>query len=835
MMHKFFNTNKARRKIAPAASLAILLALIVFFILTALSDYKKRIETKPGETFAYTSYRDIPGVTADEIEAIEALRYQPGYFTFAMTPGVEAFINDKGEIRGYARLFCEWLTDLFGITFRTEHFSWGDIIAGLQAGEVDFTGEMTATTERRKTYFMTDAIARREIKSYRIADSKPISEIMDLRLPRYLFLEGTTTFDDVSAFAEEPFEPVFIDDGELAYDMLKSGMVDAYYNENGEEYSFDVHGDVVAKSFFPLVFSPVSLTTQNPELAPVISVVQKALENGALRYLTELYNNGYQEYLKHKLFAQLNEDELEYIRKNPVVPFAAEFDNYPASFYDRHINQWQGIAHDVLREVEKLTGLSFEVVNSPTDEWPKLLKILEDGNAAVITELIHSKERDGHYLWPDTVIFSNNYALISKSNYRNISMNEILYVKVGAQKGTAHAEMFQSWFPDHANTVEYDSFDNMIDAIERNEVDMIVASRAQLLVLTNYRELPGYKANVIFAHSFKSTFGLNKGEAILCSIIDKTLNLIDTDVISTQWMNKTYDYTAKLIQAQRPWLIGLSVMCICVLILLWILFQRKHREGKRLEMLVQERTAELESASNAKSAFLANMSHEIRTPMNAIIGMAAIAESADNIERKDYAIRKIRDTSNHLLGIINDVLDMSKIEANKLELSLVRFEFETMIQKVINAINHRIDERRQKLSVKIANDIPRAFIGDDQRLSQVVINLLSNAAKFTPEEGTITLHSNLVSEEDGMCRLRICVTDTGIGMSDEQQSKLFQSFQQAENSTSRKFGGTGLGRHFQAYRRDDGRGVSSGIDTWKRIEIFLYRSTETGRQKNTSA
>ena len=136
---------------------------------------------------------------------------------------------------------------------------------------------------------------------------------------------------------------------------------------------------------------------------------------------------------------------------------------------------------------------------------------------------------------------------------------------------------------------------------------------------------------------------------------------------------------------------------------------------------------------------------------------------------------------------------MSKIEANKLELSHVGFDFESMLQKVVNVINFRVDERRQKFYVNIDKNIPRTLIGDDQRLAQVITNLLSNAAKFTPEEGIIHLDANLLSEEDGVCRLRIDVTDTGIGITDEQKARLFKSFEQADAGTSRKFGGTGLG------------------------------------------
>ncbi|MDR0842171.1 MAG: response regulator [Acidobacteriota bacterium] len=202
---------------------------------------------------------------------------------------------------------------------------------------------------------------------------------------------------------------------------------------------------------------------------------------------------------------------------------------------------------------------------------------------------------------------------------------------------------------------------------------------------------------------------------------------------------------------------------------------------------------EAEAANMAKSVFLANMSHEIRTPINAIIGMTTIAKASGDVGRKDSCLEKIENASAHLLGVINNILDMSKIEANKLELSTVDFDFEKMLRKVIGVVQFRMDEKGQTFSLHIDKRIPRHLKGDDHRLSQVITNLLSNAVKFTPEGGTITLKAHLEKEGARICSLRVEVSDTGIGIEEEQKDKLFASFAQADSGTSRKFGGTGLG------------------------------------------
>ncbi|MBF0188069.1 MAG: PAS domain-containing protein [Magnetococcales bacterium] len=215
--------------------------------------------------------------------------------------------------------------------------------------------------------------------------------------------------------------------------------------------------------------------------------------------------------------------------------------------------------------------------------------------------------------------------------------------------------------------------------------------------------------------------------------------------------------------------------------------------------LEQERTRaeglrqQADEANKAKSDFLANMSHEIRTPMNAIIGMShlALQTSLDNKQR-NY-IDKVHRSAESLLGIINDILDFSKIEAGKLDMEAVDFRLEEVLDNLANLVGLKSEEKGIELLFDTQPDIPMALVGDPLRLGQILINLGNNAIKFT-DSGEIVVSTRLQEASDTReARLHFSVRDTGIGMTEEQQSKLFQSFSQADSSTSRKYGGTGLG------------------------------------------
>ncbi|MCL2810184.1 MAG: transporter substrate-binding domain-containing protein, partial [Treponema sp.] len=528
----------------------ITVALFLVCIIFAFLSCFERKQTDVFDILSIKSFREIPGITPEEILAIEELQKEFALngkpFIYGMIPSTEAFIKNNGQAGGYAVFLCQWLSELFEIEFRVEIHQMNVLLEKTDSYEVDFNGIFMATPERLQRYFLTDTIANRLYKVFKLEGSPALNQVSQERPLRYAFIG--TPVEAVVASVTQPgsYVPVWVNGFPEAYEALKNKEADALIaSSNAETFLLD-YENIIMEDFFPLIFNPVSMATANPKLVPIISAVTKAQRSGAFSHLNNLYNQGYRDYLHHKMYTRLTNEERSYINNmianNLSVPIAANSTNYPLSFFNRFDRQWQGIFFDILDEVTLLTGLTFEVVHAENTNWSLIYEMLKNGEVAFAPEVAQTKEREEYFIWSDKVILEDYYALISRSDYRNITLNEIIHEKIGVARGTSFTDVFNQWFPNHRYTFEYDNIDLAFTALQNGEVDLVMSTQRRLMYLSHYQELSGFKVNMLFDQHIDTKFGFNKNETVLLSIIDKALKLIKIESISDDWFNRIFNY-----------------------------------------------------------------------------------------------------------------------------------------------------------------------------------------------------------------------------------------------------------------------------------------------------
>lgn len=487
----------------------------------------------------------------------------------------------------------------------------------------------------------------------------------------------------------------------------------------------------------------------------------------------------------------LTPEEKTFIAEHPEIRLGVDPKFIPYEFIDTD-GVYKGIAADYIKLISQRTGLTMTV--APDLTWPEAYE------KAVIRELdalpciAQTREREKHFLFTQPYYTFQRVIYIKEDNTSINSLDDLKDETIAVQKDSSHHSFLLSY--PGLKLHLYTNVEDALRAVASGEETAFIGNLATSNYLIKSYGFTDLKYIKMAGEDEKSLyFAVRTDWPLLVSILDKALASITEEeklAITDKWIgiNENPDY-GRLIR-----MAGMAGAVIALALMVSFFWIRRLRKEIKIRKQIQDELNiaknEAESANQVKSMFLARMSHEIRTPLNAIIGMAYLLRKTDiNATQRNY-LHKITEASNNMLAIINDILDFSKIEAGKVEIENVPFNLDNLLSEIINIISFKVEEQGIHFTLEKDPDMPEIFKGDPTRIGQVLLNIVNNAVKFTPQ-GMVSLSVHLAKKEMTTCRLQFVVTDTGIGMSEEQLSQIFKPFDQGESSINRRFGGTGLG------------------------------------------
>lgn len=484
-------------------------------------------------------------------------------------------------------------------------------------------------------------------------------------------------------------------------------------------------------------------------------------------------------------------EEQAFIAAHPSIRLGVDPKFVPFEFFDTD-GTYKGIAADYIELISRKTGIRMAV--TPDLTWTEAYEMAVEGDLDVLPCISKTPERERYFLFSDSY-YSFIRVIVTRDSAKGIeSFDDLGGQTVAVQANSSH-HSFLKGSPNIGLSL-YPTVEEALTAVVNGKETAFVGNYATSLYLIKTHGLTNLRyVRLDSGEPQNLHFAVRKDWPELVGILNKSLAAITEEeriAINNKWIGveQAPDFGNIL---KVLGIIGGIVAGIFAVSLFWIL-RLKKEIARRIAVEADLKAAkeEAEQANRIKSSFLARMSHEIRTPLSAITGMAYLIKKTEvTLTQRSY-LEKIVQAAGNMLGIINDILDFSKIEAGKVEIEKISFNLDRVLQQVITIISFKVEEQGIEFSLEKDPGLPSNFFGDPTRIAQILLNLISNAVKFT-EKGTVSVVIRAAADSKGPCRLEFIVRDTGIGMTAQQTQVLFEPFGQADSSINRRFGGTGLG------------------------------------------
>lgn len=526
------------------------------------------------------------------------------------------------------------------------------------------------------------------------------------------------------------------------------------------------------------------VTAKNePGLCDELSAAMEAIYAANPNFAKEVYEKYFPDSYVNAI--TFTEGERRFIEQSGPIRVSVIRDKYPLHYEEN--GAYVGIIPSCLELITKRTGLTFEYVYG--DSYKELLELVQTGKADIASWFTN-----GDYSAASMgLVRTARFATLDTVMLRNKQSTE-----TGTGQVMALPERMDNKPASEKDSVRYyQNYEACMEAVDRGEADYTTIPAAFMEDLYAQNYYPNIYLVADMNAPEELTLALSDPVNVpLYSVLSKAINNLSDEERETIRLQNSLSIREgsvslkSLLYGNPVLFISICVGIIALAAAVLLLFNFYHTKEKVMRI-------ELEKAvetSKAKSDFLSRMSHEIRTPMNGIMGMTAIAQqNVDDREKTAECLEKVEASSKHLLSLINDILDMSKIESGKVEFRHVLFDFREVLGEICDTYYGQAEEKNIQFETLLVGSVPEKLTGDPLRLRQIVGNLLSNACKFTPEGGRVELRVSALSKGDEAIWLSFEVTDTGCGIARENVDHIFESFEQADADITANYGGTGLG------------------------------------------
>ena len=695
------------------------------------------------------------------------------------------FVDESGQYSGIANDYLQLISRKTGLKFKVSIDTWHNNLEKIKNKQIDVLPAVYYTRERSqylifsKPYFevldyffiRSDINAKKlsDLDGLRVAIPAGYAHIQLLKkyFPKINIVTVDTFGEAIDAVLERKADLLYDTYGALVYSLQQQGI--------NTIVPFKSTRDIVG-------INPIHIVTRNdkPLLASII-------ETGLAAITPAEKNAIYQKWLGFgDILAILTSEQKNWLNHIHTLRFAGAKGQLPFEDFDEQ-GQYMGIAADFLKLIQQQLNISIEILPYQNNQQLKKLFRQDAVDFVIKSEfpgMIHSQA------------FASGPVIIVMRNTENYvdSLYQILDKKIAVIKDADYLEQIEDEFPKELfNTVP--DIKEGLTSVSTGKMDALVLPLAQAGFYIAEMGLNNIRIVGKTGYYFQRNFAVPENNPVLQGILNSALqNINQTD------RNNIFEKWGKYRFAERVDYKALFISAVIFLLILsfvgyWnrkLAFEIKRR--KLLEQQLIRAKDNAEAANRAKSKFLANMSHEIRTPMNAILGFTELLEEQVKDPKHRAFIRTIHSASQNLMILINDILDLSKIEADKLEIKKKVCNPAALFQDIANIFSIKMHEKNLDFKLDIDSDIPESLILDEVRLRQVLFNLIGNAVNFT-ERGSVCLKAYKANEDESHSRLDLIieVTDTGIGIGEENKRLVFQAFEQPHEQDQKKFGGSGLG------------------------------------------